>query len=149
MPPSTCPVVVHKFGGAALADAAAIANVGMLLGADTTEQRRVVVTSALQGVTNQLLAAISRATEGDQATARSLADQLRTRHLEVALGVFGDDAISAEHDTLLASINAACDELVAQLDAMHADAQSGLLSDAILAHGERLAARLVCVMLER
>ena len=147
MPPSTFSVVVHKFGGAALADAAAIANVGILLAADTTKQRRVVVTSALQGVTTQLLAAISRAADGDQATARSIADELRTRHLEVALGVFGDDATPAARDTLLASIGMACDELVAQLDSMHSDAQNSALSDAILAHGERLAARIVCAML--
>ena len=147
MPPSTTRVVVHKFGGAALSDAAAITNVGMLLAAHTMEQRQVVVTSALQGVTNQLLAAITCATAGDHAAARSIAAELRTRHIEVARGVLTDETAPAAHDALLVRINAACDELVAQFDSMHADAESGALSDVILAHGERLAAQIVCAML--
>ncbi|MEP7001549.1 MAG: aspartate kinase, partial [bacterium] len=148
MPPSSPPVVVHKFGGAALADAAAIANVGALLAEDTAEQRRVIVTSALQGVTNHLLVAIEYATKGDGTAARSIADELRARHLAVADGVLGDDSTTEARTALRVKINAACDELVDQLNATGAEA-SGALSDAILAHGERLAAQIVCVMLNK
>jgi aspartokinase/homoserine dehydrogenase 1 len=147
MPPSSAPVVVHKFGGAALADAAAISNVGALLAADTAEQRRVVVTSALQGVTNQLLVAISHATGGDRVAARSIASELRARHLAVAGGILGDDTTSESRSTLLAIINTACDDLLEQLESVTADEAGDALSDVILAHGERLAAAIVCVML--
>ena len=53
-------IAVHKFGGAALANAAAITNVGDIL-AESAGQARLVVTSALQGVTNALLAAMGYA----------------------------------------------------------------------------------------
>ena len=147
MPPSTSPVVVHKFGGAALADAAAIANVGTLLAADATAPRRLVVTSALQGVTNQLLAAIAHATAGDVTAARAIVGGLLARHLEVARGVLAAGADSEMRNSLPTSINAAFDELFAQIDAMHLAEGREALSDAILAHGERLAARIVCAML--
>ena len=45
-------IVVHKFGGAALADAAAIGVVAALLAGEEGAGKRVVVTSALRDVTN-------------------------------------------------------------------------------------------------
>src|SRR4030081_3279108 len=42
MPPPSPHIFVHKFGGAALANAAAIANVGALLAAEPAGQRRVI-----------------------------------------------------------------------------------------------------------
>ena len=55
MPAQARSVVVHKFGGAALADAGAIASVVRLLALDRTGTRRVVAASALQGVTDALV----------------------------------------------------------------------------------------------
>lgn len=145
---STSIVVVHKFGGAALADAAAIANVGALLAADHTPPRRVIVTSALQGVTNQLLAATELASDGNANGARVLSRQLRDRHHAVAAGVLGDDVRPDARDVLLAAIDAACDELDVQLDAAGKSAlPDAALGDAILSHGERLAAQIVCAKL--
>ncbi len=148
MPPSTSSAVVHKFGGAALADAAAIINVAELLGTDTTAQRRIVVTSALQGVTNQLVAAIGCANEHDGAAAKGIAEQLRERHLHVARGVVGDDALDVRA-ALLTRLAVASDVLDEQLHALSQDSQSAApLSDAILAHGERQAAQILAVALQ-
>jgi aspartokinase len=47
MPSATHPIAIHKFGGAALAGASAIAHVGALL-AEPSDERRVVVSSALR-----------------------------------------------------------------------------------------------------
>jgi bifunctional aspartokinase / homoserine dehydrogenase 1 len=149
MPTSTAAAVVHKFGGAALADAAAITNVAELLGADATSQRRVVVTSALQGVTNQLVAAIELSKDGGGDAVKAIGAQLRERHLEVARGVLGDGASPGARDALLTRIASACDELDEQLSALRKDSPSAAaLSDVILAHGERLAAQILCVALE-
>ncbi len=145
---STSVVVVHKFGGAALADAAAVTNVGTLLVADASPPRRVIVTSALQGVTNLLIAATSHASNGDANAARVISRQLRERHLEVARGVLGDRTHPDARDVLLATIDAACDELDVQLDAAGKGVETdAALEDAILSHGERLAAQIVCAML--
>ena len=149
MPPSTSPVVVHKFGGAALADAAAIIDVVELLGADVTDQRRVVVTSALQGVTNQLVAAIEHARNGDIIAAAAVGEAVRGRHLEVARGMHGDTTLPDIQDELLTRIVQACDALDDQLSALSKGIlPAAPLSDGILALGERLAAQILCVALE-
>ncbi|MEP6730545.1 MAG: aspartate kinase [bacterium] len=145
--PSASSAVVHKFGGAALADAAAILNVAELLVADTTVERRVVVTSALQGVTNQLVAAIAHATLGE-GEAAAISTLLRARHLEVASGVVEKATGDAPRRALLERIESSCDELDRQLAQLKGYPASVVLPDVILAHGERLAAEIVRVALE-
>jgi aspartokinase/homoserine dehydrogenase 1 len=149
MPPASPHVVVHKFGGAALADSAAISNVGALLAAEATGQRRVIVTSALKGVTNALVEAIAHATEGERDGAQRMALELRALHHGVARGIFagsGGDGLLVELD---AHIDAAFAELERQLLALAAgDASAPALSDLALALGERLAARIVSAMLD-
>src|SRR4051812_16666660 len=98
-------VVVHKFGGAAMADAKAIVNVGDLLIDEKGVTRQIVVTSALQGVTNQLIDARDLAASGALPRARALAEQIRERHRDVALGVLGDGASTELRDTLLTAID--------------------------------------------
>jgi aspartokinase/homoserine dehydrogenase 1 len=139
-------IAVHKFGGAALADAAAIRNVGVIL-ADGADQARVVVTSALQGVTNALVRAVQHAAAGEMEAARGIVKELRARHLAVAAGIASPSA--PESAVLAAHISTACDELDAQLGAVVGKSGAGVaLSDAVLAHGERLAAQIVRQMLD-
>lgn len=150
MPPSVIPVFVHKFGGAALADAVAIANVGALLASDTAQQpqqRRVIVTSALQGVTNQLLEAINSAANGDETAAHTIAKDIAAQHVEVARGVMSTASPDAL-ESILNVIGLACEELGRHLDALVTDRDGAeRLSDVILAFGERTAATIVCAML--
>ncbi|MEO7456956.1 MAG: aspartate kinase [Gemmatimonadaceae bacterium] len=138
---------VHKFGGAALADAAAIAGVGELLLSDRTGGGRIVVTSALLGVTNTLVEASRLAMTSDGGAA-AIAAELRDRHLAVARAVTSDVHAAEVRDALCTAIEADVDLLVEQLHALTTDHVSALaLTDAVLAHGERLAARIVCSML--
>ena len=55
-------VIAHKFGGSSLADAQRIAHVAALLAARNDEQQ-VIVVSALQRVTDELLALGAAAAE--------------------------------------------------------------------------------------
>lgn len=142
-------VVVHKFGGAALADAAAIANVGDLLVAQSAELRQIVVPSALQGVTNHLIEARDFAAASDLPRARALAEQLRERHHRVATGVLGATTTPEARDTLRTTIDVAFDELHVQLAAMQGADSTSPVSDAVLAHGERLAAQILAAMLRQ
>lgn len=146
MAPHPFSIAIHKFGGAALADAAAIHNVGAILAA-AAGQARVVVTSALQGVTNALVRAVQHASTGELDAARAILGELRARHLAVAAGLGTSDSASA---TLAAHITTACTELDAQLAAIADGTKaSEARSDAVLAHGERLAAQIVRRMLQR
>jgi aspartokinase/homoserine dehydrogenase 1 len=84
MPAQARSVVVHKFGGAALADAGAVASVVRLLALDRTGTRRVVAVSALRGVTDALVQATTAAASGDLEGALATARELRARHHDVA-----------------------------------------------------------------
>ena len=135
-------VTVHKFGGAALADGAAIGKVASILRGDATAHK-VVVASAMLGVTDTLLDLAHRAAAGEQE--RAAIDVLRQRHLAAAqsLGVVGpaDSGLQAE-------IGKAFDELRRLYGEI---AQRGKLTpamtDAFLAHGDGIAARILATAL--
>jgi len=79
----------HKFGGSSLADAGRIRHVAeLLLAAD--EPGQVAVVSAMQGVTNALIALTHQATAGSDWRPDWLA--LRQRHSEAARALLGDEA---------------------------------------------------------
>jgi len=130
------PISVHKFGGAALANADAIrAVVNILAG---TSGERVVVTSALAGVTDILLNIARAAAKGDLAAAHAQADALLERHISVAKSIDGattstftyiDESFKELHK--LAENVAQARDLTSQM------------SDLIISRGERLAARIV------
>ncbi|MEA2765881.1 MAG: bifunctional aspartokinase / homoserine dehydrogenase 1, partial [Gemmatimonadaceae bacterium] len=139
----THPIAIHKFGGAALAGASAIAHVGALL-AEPSDERRVVVTSALQGVTDSLLRAVHSATEGDSGGADAIAREITERHASVA-----DELITGKERTALERALAPLAKLLtdnlAALAPPHIDRAQR--RDAVLAHGERAAAQIVSAML--
>ena len=132
-----------------MADANAIANVGELLIAEQGGVRQIVVPSALQGVTNQLVEMRDLASAGDLSRARAAAAQLRERHMQVASGVLGEHASAEARDMLFTTIDAAIDELQVRLAGMQGAGASNAASDAVLALGERLAAQILAAMLRQ
>src|SRR5947207_6843138 len=134
---------VHKFGGAALADAPAIRRVTTIVADDATRQK-VVVASAMLGVTDELLAIAHGAAEGDGD--RTAITALRQRHL-IAARALGIDA----HDrgALQAQIDATFDELQRMATEIAASRQlTAAASDAFLSHGDRLGARMLAGALD-
>lgn len=143
MPSATHPIAIHKFGGAALADASAIRHVGALLG-EPSDERRVVVTSALQGVTDSLLRAMHCATEGNSGGADAIAREVTERHTAVA------DALlkGKERGAVERALASLADTLTKNLAALSPSAvDRAARRDAVLAHGERAAAQIVSGML--
>ncbi len=140
--------VVHKFGGAALADVDAIRAVGMLVLGDTTPAQRVIVTSALLGVTNTLVQAIAAGaarTPDAHAAAMAFAGELRERHDDLAGALLAD----ARHELAQArSALAECSvSLATSLSEIAELDDDAALTDAVLAFGERAAAALVAAHL--
>ena len=144
MPPSRHAPHVHKFGGASLADAAAIGQAVAIVRSHRAEPT-IVVVSAMGGVTDQLLALAAHAVRGEAARVAELVDGLRTRHAEAARAVLPRGAARTALLTLISQQFAELAALAAGL---------GLLrdltlrtSDVIVARGERLSARLVTAAL--
>src|SRR5579862_4344458 len=73
------PMIVMKFGGTSVQDAAAIERAGGIV-KGRLAQKPVVVVSAMSKVTDQLLAMARAAGSGDRKTALGLSRALRERH---------------------------------------------------------------------
>jgi aspartokinase/homoserine dehydrogenase 1 len=142
MPPRATRPDVHKFGGASLADAPAIARVVDLILAH--RGRRVVVVSALAGITDLLLDLLTRAEAGDLAGAEAAAATFRARHHAVAQALLP----AGPRRRVLAEVDAASDELAALAGALAVLREaSPRLRDHVVARGERLSAHLVTAAL--
>src|SRR6266550_2757402 len=79
---SSPPPHIQKFGGASLADAASMRHAATIV--PQQPEPKVVVISAMAGVTDVLLDVAARAVRGDLEPVRSAAQALRTRHTETA-----------------------------------------------------------------
>jgi len=87
------PLVVHKFGGSSLLDAAAFEHVGALL-LQLEQPRQAVVVSAMGGVTDALLALTDAAAAGNSQWPQQL-QALMQRHLDCLQQLGGDASIEA------------------------------------------------------
>lgn len=97
--------IVHKFGGSSLADAAHIHAAAALVAGD--DDAGAVVVSAMQGVTDALLALIEAARAGDWAPGWS---SLRARHMAAA-EVLGGDRVAELQSALAADFGLLRDDL--------------------------------------
>src|SRR5215468_11697839 len=75
-------MIVMKFGGTSVEDAAAIDRSANIVG-ERLSRRPFVVVSALGGATNALLEAGSLASRGELGKAMTIADRLEYRHVEL------------------------------------------------------------------
>lgn len=139
---SAKPTVIHKFGGAALADADAIRHAARIIAA--LPAGAVVVASAMKGVTDALLEVALLASRGEERGARTAADTLRARHLETAaaLGAANNplcvtEGIDREFDDLTG--------LLAQIP--RGRAANPEIADAVAARGERMSACILAATL--
>lgn len=133
------PPEIHKFGGASLADAAAIAHATTIIAG--REGPMVVVVSAMAGVTDALLELADSAARGAGDKAQTLVRALRDKYVAAARAVL---ATGARRDEIVGEIEGSFAELQ-QLASGLAILQdlSGRTRDYLVARGERLSARLM------
>jgi aspartate kinase len=134
-------LVVMKFGGTSVEDAAAIRRTaGIVRGRRERGLQPIVVVSAMAKVTDQLLAAAVAAGRGDKAGALALSARLRSRHLETA----GDLVRGIELSTLLSAIQHDFDALDDLLRGISAVGElTPRTTDLVVSFGERLSSQIV------
>jgi aspartokinase/homoserine dehydrogenase 1 len=136
---------VHKFGGASLADSAAVRHAVAIIRRHRQEPT-VVVVSAMAGTTDALLGVAQQAGAGESRTVASLIAQLRSRHAEVVRAVLPSGRGRAD---LLAYVGDAFAELEALAHSLRVLRDlTPRTTDFLVARGERLSARLVAAALE-
>ncbi len=136
-------VVVLKFGGTSVEDAAAIRRMARIV-QSRIEVRPVVVVSALARVTDQLLSAAQAAAEGKLDYSNAALTSIRLRHQEIACelldlehGAHLQQAIEADFQQLNAAIG----------EVARAERLSPRAQDAILSFGEHLSSKLATAVL--
>ena len=138
--PRPPPPHIHKFGGASLADAASMRHAVTIVLQQPAPPPKVVVISAMAGVTDVLLDAADRAAHGDVTQARSAAQALRTKHTETARALVRRgprlDALVQMIDTAIAEL----EQLAGGLGVLRELTPRTV--DYIVARGERLSAQL-------
>jgi bifunctional aspartokinase / homoserine dehydrogenase 1 len=136
---------VHKFGGASLADSAAVRHAVEIIRRHRREPT-VVVVSAMAGTTDALLGVARQAGAGESRTVVSLVARLRSRHAEVARALLPAGRGRAD---LLAYLSDAFEELKALAQGLRLLRDlSPRTTDSLVCRGERLSARLVTAALE-
>ncbi len=103
-------LVVMKFGGTSVEDAAAIGRTAAIVaGRVANGKSPVVVVSAMAKVTDQLLRAAAAASDGDRTGALAISSRLRARHRDTA-------AELVKHKTASAALIRLIDEKFDALD---------------------------------
>ena len=132
---------VLKFGGSSLVSAEAMNRVKDVLLARRAQQR-IVVCSAMGGVTNELIRIGLRAAQGDDSF-RGLLAALEQRHLDTLRALEGDALVAGELNSHFETLRAWSEGvfLIKELSAKS--------MDQLVSHGERLAVPLVQMWLEK
>jgi len=139
------PPHIHKFGGASLANAAAIRQAVEIVLAHRPAPL-VVVVSAMAGVTDALLDGAARAARGDVGHVRATADALHAQHAAAARALV---PAGAGRDELLRHVDAAFAELEQVAGGLAALRElTPRTTDYLAARGERLSARIFAAALE-
>jgi aspartate kinase len=133
-------MIVCKFGGTSVGDAAAIRRTTEIVRGRVGRQP-VVVVSALAGTTNALLAAAEQAAGGNLVSAIATIESSRARHMTAVTELLGDDAAANE---IAADVSVMFDEIAHLVEALsvlgHATERS---LDAISSMGEQLSAPVI------
>ena len=137
-------MIVMKFGGTSVETGARIRAVARIA-ASRGRARRLVVVSALGGVTDALAAVADAARNGDEAAARDRLRSLEDRHRRTVAesGISGEEAaaLSSEISRTFARLHELVSGVVLLAEL------SGRTRDAILASGEILSSKIVAAAL--
>ncbi len=132
-------MIVMKFGGTSVEDAAAIHRAAEIVRKRLAE-RPVVIASALAGVTDQLVAMSQCAGAGNREQALTLSRALRERHYATAGELLGTGLFTRFHTELESEFDA-LDELLRGIAAV--GELTPRSADHVLSFGERISSRMV------
>ncbi len=135
-------LVVMKFGGTSVEDAAAIErSAAIVAGRVAGGKNPVVVISAMSKVTDQLLRAAAAAAQGDRTGALAISSRLRARHRDTVACLVRDTVAIAALVQLIDQKFDSLDEVLRGLSAIRE--LTPRISDQIVSYGERLSSRIV------
>lgn len=138
-------MIVMKFGGTSVENAAAIERLATIVRSRLHEQPMVIV-SALAKVTDGLLTMARIAGDGDRAGALEMSRAIRERHYKTAADLLHTGVYGELHAELAAEFDA-LDELLRGIVAV--GELTARTTDQLASYGERLSSRIVTAALQQ
>ncbi len=134
--------IVMKFGGVSVADGDRLRKAGTIIRRFHKEGHQlIVVTSALQGMTDSLSDIADHAGRGYKERVREFMETVQTKHRKAAEGAIMDEAILA---ATLSTVQSRCEELKNILVGVaHIGELTPRSRDYVLGYGEKLSAPLL------
>ncbi|MBW2254999.1 MAG: bifunctional aspartate kinase/homoserine dehydrogenase I [Deltaproteobacteria bacterium] len=134
---------VHKFGGTSVGDAARIRSAARLVVTTARNTRLAVVTSAMAGVTDQLVRAATSAKQGKRESALASLTEVRTRHHQALAQICGtkDPEVAADIDRIVGEL----EDLLRSVSLL--GELTARVRDRIVSCGEKLSVRLFAAAL--
>ena len=145
MPRTARPIEIHKFGGASLANGAAIAQAVAIIRARRPAPM-VVVVSAMAGVTDALLDLAAAAIQRGPDSARATVEALCAQHLGAVRALLGPGPRTDELVQTIEHAFAEVEPLAAGLRILRE--LTPRTTDYLVARGEQLSARIVAAALD-
>ena len=141
-------LVVMKFGGTSVEDAAAILRTAQIVSGRVSKGLQpVVVVSAMAKVTDLLISVANTAARGDRASALAITERLRIRHRDTAAQLAGAPdasvngaALQATHAWMDADFDG-LDEILRGLAAV--GELTPRIADMVVSYGERISSRMI------
>lgn len=140
-------LLVMKFGGTSLGDAARFRQCAEIVGQAARQDRVIVVVSAVAGVTDLIFRAIDAARHGDSAAAEAHLAKFESVHHELAAELFGGERLAAAQE-FLGRIFARLESSVRALLALGSGIPAET-TDSLVALGERVSAWVLANYLEQ
>jgi aspartokinase/homoserine dehydrogenase 1 len=138
-------IEVHKFGGTSVAGSDRIASVAGLARGLSRSHGIVVVSSAMAGVTDALVAASADAADGRRREALERVDGILDRHLETLYRLQVDDAPAVRRE-----LEDICNDLAELVRAVDLLAEmTPRTRDRLLSCGEKLTVRLIAAAIRK
>src|SRR6201996_3654596 len=134
-------LVVMKFGGTSVEDAAAMERTAKIVrGRREKGLEAVVIVSAMAKVTDLLLASAAAAGRGDKAGALAIGARLRHRHIDTAAALLDEQRFARLQQVLHQEFDA-LDDLLRGIAAV--GELTPRTNDLVVSFGERLSSRMV------
>ncbi len=140
-------LLVMKFGGTSLGDAARFRQCAEIVGRAAHEERVIVVASAVAGVTDLIFRTIDAARHGDSAAAGTHLKKFESVHRELISELFAGERLAAAQEFLgqiLARLENSVEALLALRSGISAET-----TDSLVALGERISAWVLANCLEQ
>lgn len=138
--------LVMKFGGSSVANGDCMKRVAKIV-SDFVNQgnRLVVVVSALEGVTDQLLEASEEAKKGNLDYTREFIEKIRERHLNTVKDAIKNQSLKKEIENIVRSIVEEIEKVLTGIAYLGELTPKSL--DYVLSFGERLSTPILCYSL--